>query len=67
MANAEDGREKLKARKEIRAWNKKHPRARITAKTLRQSNAGKERRARQLNEGMYRSKRNREIWEGYDY
>ena len=67
MANAEDGREKLKARKEIRAWNKKHPRARITAKTLRQSNSGKERRARQLNEGMYRSKRNREIWEGYDY
>jgi hypothetical protein len=67
MANAEDGREKLKARQEIRAWNKKHPRARITAKTLRQSNSGKERRARQLNEGMYRSKRNREIWEGYDY
>lgn len=67
LANAEGGKEKLEARREIRQWNKTNLRARITSKTLRQSNSGKERRARDLNNGMYRSKRNRETWDGYNF
>jgi len=52
---------------EIREWNKKHPRDRITAQTIRQSKQSRARYERQYTKGIRETKRNKDLIAQFDY